>query len=243
MANLLELAEKMGIKSDSLQEKKVSNNVTKRRPWLEDEGEQSIAGINLSQINIPKLEEPVKRKHVVRLDELSDSYSNPDKKKESFNNEPVKKGELIKPISNTEKVDRQLEKVEIKTSRLLTKHFDKEELKAQKIVKPSLKHNQTIAKASVNHSPKKCKVSYVDYLMMKGIRKEILKYVKDNMFEDDGDTYSFIDTEEIISKIDTSANVIRDTIYKLKKEGWFMIENQQYSRRLVKINPNNYQKE
>jgi hypothetical protein len=37
-----------------------------------------MAGINLSQLNIPKSEEPVKRKHVVRLDELSDSYSNPD---------------------------------------------------------------------------------------------------------------------------------------------------------------------
>jgi hypothetical protein len=158
-------------------------------------------------------------------------------------NEPVKKGELAKPISNTEKVDRQLEKVENKTSRLLTKHLEKKELKAQSVVEPSLKHSQTIVQASVNRSLKTCKVSYVDYLMMKGIRKEILKYVKDNMFEDNGHTYSFIDTEEIISKIETSANVIRDTIYKLKKEGWFMIENQQYSRRLVKINPNNYQKE
>jgi hypothetical protein len=45
-------------------------------------------------------------------------------------NEPVKKGELTKPISNTEKADRQLEKVEIKTSRLLTKHFEKRRIKS-----------------------------------------------------------------------------------------------------------------
>ena len=70
-----------------------------------------MAGINLSQLNIPKSEEPVKRKHVVRLDELSDSYSNPDKKKESFNNEPVKKGELKKPESKIEKLISNLRKL------------------------------------------------------------------------------------------------------------------------------------
>lgn len=162
----------------------------------------------------------------------------------------VLKGQLTIPDSLIEKIDKQLEKIESKTSKMLDKHFKKEELRSQAIIEdfpqtigePSLKRSQTIAKASVNRSPKPCKVSYVDYLMMKGIRKEILKYVKDNMFEDQNETYSFIDTDEIILKIKTSANVIRDTVYKLKKEGWFMIENQQYSRRLVKINPNNYQK-
>ena len=87
-----------------------------------------MAGINLSQLNIPKSEEPIKRKHVIRLDELSDAYSNPEKKQESLNNErpmqmreirqvrgvenePVKKGELTKPESKIERIDKQLEKI------------------------------------------------------------------------------------------------------------------------------------
>lgn len=254
MANLLELAEKMGIKSDSLQEKKVFNNVAKRRPWLEDEGEQpsqSMAGINLSQLNIPKSEEPVKRKHVVRLDELSDAYSNPDKKKENLNNkkpakmrelryvrgvenEPVKKGELKKP-DTLKAIGEKLERIQTKTDTLIEKSNNL-------TVK---NHSQTIAKSSqsvANRSLKRPTVSYLDFILNKGIRKEILKYIEQNIFEENNEHYSFIDTDEISKKVSTTSGILRDTIYKLKKEGWFIIKNQHYNRRLIQININNFRK-
>lgn len=197
-----------------------------------------MAGINLSQLNIPKSDEPAKRKHVVRLDELSDAYSNPDKKKETFNKEPVKKGELKKPESKIENIDKQLEKVQQRTEELLLKAKFAEE---KSIAKAQPNHSQTIVKPSSNRSLKKrTEPTYIDYLLMKGIKKLILEEVEKNIYEENGEYYSFLDTQEIIT--DSSANIIRDSIYKLKKDNWFEILDQHYTKRFIKVEIKKYRK-
>ena len=193
-----------------------------------------MAGINLSQLNIPKSEEPVKRKHVVRLDELSDSYSNPDKKKESFNNEPVKKGELKKPESKIEKIDKQLEKVEKKTDRLIARSksiTDRvEQSSGDSIHTTTLRHSRLTA-------------SHFDFISMspKKLPKQILNHIKDRAFFHDGECFSSIDTYELISKTHKKAHHLSTQISRMESQGWFMvIKSSSAGHRTIKIEPKHY---
>lgn len=158
------------------------------------------------------------------------------------NEEDIEKGPLkiITREDILEKKDKQLEKIEKHTAKLIQKSRDKTE---KSIGQPSPKHSQTVSKQSAKHSLKTHRVSFLDYVLMKGIKKIILNYVKENMYEEGNETLSFIDTEELKIKFDLSPNVLRDTIYKLKKDGWFEIIQQHYSKRLIKIEKSNFIKE
>lgn len=193
-----------------------------------------MAGINLSQLNIPKSEEPVKRKHVVRLDELSDSYSNPDKKKESFNNEPVKKGELKKPESKIEKIDKQLEKVEKKTDRLIARSKSITDRVEQS-------SGDNIHTTTLHHS--RLEASHFDFISMspKKLPKQILNHIKDRAFFHDGECFSSIDTYELISKTHKKAHHLSTQISRMESQGWFMvIKSSSAGHRTIKIEPKHY---
>jgi hypothetical protein len=149
-------------------------------------------------------------------------------------NEIIARGELNKP-DPIKKIDEKLERIQTKTDKLID----------QSNKKVAINHSPSIAKSSqsvANHSLNKCAVSYLDFILNKGIRKEILKYIEQNIFEEDGQHYSFIDTDEISKQISTTSGILRDTIYKLKKDGWFVIKTQHYNRRLIQININNFRK-
>lgn len=221
-----------------------------------------MAGINLSQLNIPKSEEPVKRKHIVRLDELSDAYSNPDKKKELPNkeqpnkmrelrnvrgveNEPVKKGELKKPESKLVKVDKQLERIEKKTDRLLTKgksSTDKvEQLNTDSIPTSSIPQPDSIHTTTLHHS--RLTASHFDYVSMssKKLPKQILNHIKERAFFHDGECYSSIDTYELISKTNKKAHHLSTQISRMESQGWFqVIKSSSAGHRTIKIEPKHY---
>ena len=224
-----------------------------------------MAGINLSQLNIPKSEEPVKRNHVVRLDELSDSYSNPDKKKENLNNEqpskmrdlryvrgvenePVKKGELTKPESKLVKIDRQLEKIETKTSRLIERDKrQKDNRETRELAKLSSNSTETVTSLSRNYtdtlqSPR-CSVSFHDLLSMpsRKIPRQVLNYVKAHAYQINGEWFSAIDSYELSELTGKSAHHLSDAISILKRNGWFDVINSSTSgSRTLRINPEIY---
>lgn len=152
----------------------------------------------------------------------------------------VEKGELKKPESRLQKLDKHLERVEKKTDNLIEKSQKKEA--PQSIAEPTLNNSLNIAKASPNHSLKNNDASYMNFLLMTGLKKLVLKHIQENMYEEDEQTYSVIDTEEIKKQTSSDSNIIRDTIYKLKKDDWFETVQQHYSKRIIKISKINYTK-
>jgi hypothetical protein len=200
-----------------------------------------MAGINLSQLNIPKSEEPIRRKHVIRLDELSDAYSNPDKKKESFSNEPVAKGELKKPESKIEKVDRQLRKIEDKTDSLLKKA--KERGERENSENPTSSIPQPIIKttSTLHHSEPRASHFAFMSLPPRKIPRQILNHIKSNAFSSSGQWFSRIDSYELMSSTGKTAHYLSVAIGRLALEKWFeIIESSSGGYRILKIDPEIY---
>lgn len=200
-----------------------------------------MAGINLSQLNIPKSEEPVKRKHVIRLDELSDAYSNPEKKKEGSNNEPVGKAELKKPISKLEKLDKQLRNVEIKTDKLLEKAKNIEDRR-------SARNNQSTTTQSPvkSHSAAtqiRRSVSFLTFQSMPSRKtpKQILSHIRQNAFINEGNWFSKIDSYDLALAVGKPPRDLQLAVKRLCEEGWFQIlETSTSGYRILKINPEEY---
>lgn len=202
-----------------------------------------MAGINLSQLNIPKSDEPVKRKHVIRLDELSDAYSNPEK--EGRGTPPIKKGELKKSEPKIEKIDKQLEKIEKKTDRLIAKNksiIDKvEQAKAPIINTASIQQTSNIHTTTLHHS--RLEASHFDFISMspKKLPKQILNHVKDRAFFHNGECFSSIDTYELISKTHKKAHHLSTQISRMESQGWFLvIKSSSAGHRTIKIDPKFY---
>lgn len=201
-----------------------------------------MAGINLSQLNIPKSEEPIKRKHVIRLDELSDAYSNPEKKQESFNNEPVKKGELRKPESKIERLDKQLEKIENKTQFLLDKSKALESKKTSKEVgdrsrtgSVQIEDQSSTGRVRTRRIPSFLTLQCIPKRM---ISRGILDYIRQNAFLQNNQWHASIDTKEIVENLNSNTETIKKTISRLKEDGWFEVcdwNNNGY--RTLKISP------
>lgn len=149
------------------------------------------------------------------------------------------KGELTKitPEMVLEKQDKKLQKIEERTEKLIQQS---EKRKAKTVVEPLKKHSSTVVKALSNHSLKLPNVSYLDFLIMKGIKKLVLKEIEKNIFFENSECFSFIDTEIIRKEHNVPSNILRDAIFKLKKEKWFEPIRQQYTKRLVKIEIQNY---
>lgn len=148
------------------------------------------------------------------------------------------KGELKKPNPIEKELSR-LEKIEIKTDKLIQQSANRNE---NTVAKASPDHSLTVAKASSNRSLKINTASYVDFLIMKGIKKVILKEIEKNIFKENSEYFSFIDTEMIKKENNIPSNILRDAISKLKKENWFEPIKQHYTKRLVKIEIQNYKK-
>lgn len=216
-----------------------------------------MAGINLAELAIPKSNDPIKRKHVVRLDELSSAYSNPE----------LKKGELVKP-DPLQKADKKLEGIEKKTQALLDKaeqRIKRKEFGAKPTIVtdksqlPTVKIDDSLSRKisdniygpktteSPQHpSPKttqtlqqsKYVASYFDYLSMprKKLPKQILDYVKEKYFEFKGENYSSIDTFELIELTKKSAHQLSNAIARLEERGWFkIVQSSSAGHRTLKI--------
>lgn len=149
---------------------------------------------------------------------------------------PIIKGELKKPNPIEKELSR-LEKIEIKTDKLIQQSANRKE---KTVAKPSPDRGLSIVKATSNRSLKINTASYVDFLIMKGIKKVILKEIEKNIFKENLEYFSFIDTEVIKKENNIPSNILRDAISKLKKENWFEPIKQHYTKRLVKIEISNY---
>lgn len=170
------------------------------------------------------------------------------------------RGELKKQESAVEKLDARMEKIEKKTDVLLEKAQareakklielealnDKELMKSQKISKESIAqtyvdHSQGVAESYVKRSLIKRRASYVEFLCMKGIKKQILISIREKAFQENGVWMSILDTNDIEKKTGSKANIIRDAIYRMKEEGWFEIIHSSYSgSRVLKIYPEHF---
>lgn len=170
------------------------------------------------------------------------------------------RGELKKQESAVEKLDARMEKIEKKTDVLLEKAQareakkllelealdDKELTKSQKnseesIAQTYVEHSQDIAEAYVKRSLIKRRASYIEFLCMKGIKKQILLSIQEKAFQENGVWMSILNTNDIEKKTGSKANIIRDAIYRMKEEGWFEIIHSSYSgSRVLKIFPEHF---
>lgn len=205
-----------------------------------------MAGINLAELAIPKSNDPIKRKHVVRLDELSNAYSNPE----------LKKGDLVKP-DPLEKADKKLEAIEKKTQALLDKAEQRVKRKefgakptivTDKSQLPTVKIDDSLSEkiSDTIHGPKTTAplqqtgytASYFDYLSMprKKLPKQILDYVKNKHFVFKGEDYSSMDTFELIELTKKSAHQLSNAIARLEDRGWFkVVQSSSAGHRTLKI--------
>lgn len=198
MANLLDLAQKMGISTVSNEAKGKLSAPSKRRPWLEEENE-------------------------VEIDNLKN-----------------KKGEPRKPIERLKKLDKKLEKVEIKTDHLIEKH-KKQELKSAHInnkskqINTHQEQNRPIAKTK--------EASLIEFYCLKGLPKLIINHIKEKAGHDDQlqKWISIIDTEELKLITNKTASHLSVQILRLEKQGWFeILKSSNAGVRVVEINPSIY---
>ena len=150
-------------------------------------------------------------------------------------------GEKTKPLTSSEKAevaDKKWAKVESKTEKLLVKA---EKRNARSIAEAYVNHSQDVAEQYVKRSLIKRRASYIEFLCMKGIKKQILLSVKEKAFQENGEWLSILDTDDIEKRTGSKANIIRDAIYRMKEEGWFEIIHSSYSgSRILKIFPEHF---
>jgi hypothetical protein len=150
-------------------------------------------------------------------------------------------GEKTKPLSKSEKAevaDKKWERVESKTEKLLTRA---EKRNAKSVAETYVDHSQGIAEEYVKRSLIKRRASYVEFLCMKGIKKQILLSVKEKAFQENGEWLSILDTDDIEKRTGSKANIIRDAIYRMKEEGWFeIIHSSNSGSRILKIFPEHF---
>ena len=150
-------------------------------------------------------------------------------------------GEKTKPLTNLEKTeaaDKKWAKIESKTDQLLIKA---EKKSAKNVAVAYVNHSSSIAEAYVKRSLIKRRASYVEFLCMKGIKKQILLSIQEKAFQENGEWLSILDTDDIEKRTGSKANIIRDAIYRMKEEGWFEIIHSSYSgSRILKIFPEHF---
>jgi succinate dehydrogenase/fumarate reductase flavoprotein subunit len=172
----------------------------------------------------------------------------------------VQKGELKKQEAPAKKLDARMEKIEKRTDHLLNKAQSQEAKKLERIedlnhsVSPKnhekitesitqayVEHSQSVAEPYVKRSLIKRRASYIEFLCMKGIKKQILLSIKENAFQEDGLWQSILNTDDIEQRTGSKASIIRDAIYRMKEEGWFeIIHSSNSGSRLLKIYPEHF---
>ena len=149
--------------------------------------------------------------------------------------------EKTKPLTILEKAevaDKKWAKVESKTEKLLIRA---EKNNAKSIAEAYVDHSPDIAEAYVKRSLIKRRASYVEFLCMKGIKKQILLSVKEKAFQENVEWLSILDTNDIEKRTGSKANIIRDAIYRMKEEGWFeIIHSSNSGSRILKIFPEHF---
>lgn len=157
--------------------------------------------------------------------------------------ETTPKGQLtiITKEKRLEKLDEKLKKVEDRTYQLIERHNAKK-LKAENTT-------QTITKETPNTHltlPNlKRDISKTTYLCMpeRKIPKQILRHVEKNIFKENGEYFSKIDTYQLIEELTPkkTAHYISKTIHRLRDEGWFeIIKSNSSGYRLLKIEIENF---
>lgn len=198
MANLLDLAQKMGVGTVSKEAERKISNTSKRRPWLEEENE-------------------------VEVDNLK-----------------IKKGELKKPIEPLKNLDEKLEKVEIKTDRLIEKH-KKQELKSKHIKNKSAQIETR--QEQKKYTAKTKEASLIEFHCLKGLPKSIINHIKEKAVHDNQlqRWISIIDTEELKLITNKTASHLSVQMLRLEKQGWFQIlKSNNAGVRVVEIDPSIY---
>jgi hypothetical protein len=158
--------------------------------------------------------------------------------------EPTFKGELTKitPEKALEKKDNKLKKVEEHTFKLIEKHKERK-LKSEN-------PTQAITKETPNTTPTlpnlKRDISRTTYQCMpeRKTPKQILNHVMKNIFKEENQYFSKIDTYQLIEELNPkkTAHYISKTIHRLRDEGWFeIIKSNSSGYRLLKIDIKNYQ--
>jgi hypothetical protein len=161
----------------------------------------------------------------------------------------IHKGDLKKQEAPAKKLDARMEKIEKRTDHLLNKAQTQEAKKIERIevlnnlVLPAIPENSAegIAEAYVKRSLIKRRASYIEFLCMKGIKKQILLSIKENAFQENGQWLSVLNTADIEQRTSSKASIIRDAIYRMKEEGWFeIIHSSNSGSRLLKIYPEHF---
>jgi hypothetical protein len=219
MANLLELAQKMGVTATPTKVEKKNNGPAKRRPWLEEEETH----IPTEKINTHLAEDKVANTKTFSIEEvinLQKLAGDLEKTKPA-----IKKGELTKPESKIERIDKKLEKIELKTDKLIAK--------SNKGINMSLtRHEHVISTSLTSHEQKtrgtsKKIASLVEYYSLKGLPKIIVNAVKQQaQYETNLKKWiAVIDTEDLKEKSKKSPNHIAVQILRLQEQNWFQVLN------------------
>jgi ribosome-binding ATPase YchF (GTP1/OBG family) len=165
--------------------------------------------------------------------------------------ESVKKGELTKPISSIERVDRNLKRIQEKTDRILERTEKAQQLEIEKnhIANESLTSHQQVDNTSHTDRQQKRSVeskktaSTVELHCLKGLPKLIIANVKKNATYD---TYlkkwiSVLDTDELKVLTNKSAKHISVQVLRLEQQKWFKIlKSNNAGARVVEILPEIY---
>lgn len=165
--------------------------------------------------------------------------------------ESAKKGELTKPISSIERVDRNLKRIQEKTDRILerTEKAQQSEIEKNHIANESLTSHQHVDNTSPTDRQQKRSVeskktaSTVELHCLKGLPKLIIANVKKNATYD---TYlskwiSVLDTDELKVLTNKSAKHISVQVLRLEKQKWFKIlKSNNAGARVVEILPEIY---
>ena len=142
-------------------------------------------------------------------------------------NEPLKKGELTKPESNIEKLDRQLEKVENKTQLLLDKSKALENQRKTKSIEDKSRTSgvQVEVKSSTSRGQNKRTPSLLTLqcIPKRMISRGILDHIREKAFLQNNQWHASIDTKEIVESLNSNTETIKKTISRLKEDGWFEV--------------------
>jgi len=209
----------------------ITEPIPERRLWLEEKSPEKDKVLNVKTFSIEE---------VINLQELA----NDSEKKEQV----VKKGELTKPESKLVKIDRQLEKIETKTSKMIEKDKkQKDNREIRELVKLSSNSTESVTSLSRNYTDTlqgpRCDKSLHDLLSMpsRKIPRQVLNYVKAHAYQINGEWFSAIDSFELSELTGKSAHHLSDAISILKRNGWFDIINSSTSgSRTLRINPEIY---
>lgn len=157
-------------------------------------------------------------------------------------NQNVFKGELCKPESSHLVLDKKLEKIEIKTDKLIKKSKD--------IINSSLARrehvdNETLASNEQKRPiASKKKASAIEFYCLKGLPKIIVNTIKELAVYDKtmGKWVAVLDTETLRARSKKSANHIAVQLVRLQAQEWFTVMSSSNSgMRLVEIvNPEIY---